>query len=59
MTEKSLKSLNPENGLISRTLRRELTMDNDNGQETFGMRLTRLERRLKEIDEHEKNLDTK
>jgi hypothetical protein len=26
-------------------------MDNDNGQETFGMRVTRLEMRLKEIDE--------
>lgn len=28
-------------------------------EETFGMRMTRLERRLNEIDEHEKNLDTK
>lgn len=34
-------------------------MDNDKLPETFGMRVRRLEARLREIDDYEKKMDTK
>ena len=43
--------LTNENGFITQTIRGNLTMGNDNGQELFSVRLKALERRLKEIDE--------
>ena len=45
--------MNPENGFVSQTLKREQNMDNDNLPERFSVRLMRLERRLKEIEEKE------
>ena len=34
-------------------------LDNDTNQETFGMRVRRLQARLKQIDDYEKKMDTR